>query len=322
MFFSLLVARLLTPVIAAYTLKSDHKVHADGPVMKWYMRLLAWCIAHRWKTIGAGLVVYALSVLAFYFLPTSVFPADNSDSSALTIELPPGVRLEQTAAISARASAIIAKYPEVKSIVEYAGDNSDVRIATIYVELVPAGQRHETSSEFQDKVMRELRLIPDAHIHFQRNSASGGDADLTLFLTGEDPVLMDATAGKVLSEMRTVPTLRDPRINADLQQPEIVIRPRLDLASALGVTVESISSTIRIATLGDLPQNGAKFSLSDRQIPIRVSLLESSRRDLSTLQNLPVPASGGRTVPFEGRRRHQLRPGPQPHPALQPEPPH
>jgi hydrophobe/amphiphile efflux-1 (HAE1) family protein len=299
-FFSLLVARLLTPVIAAYTLKSDLKVHAtDGPIMKWYLRLLAWCIQHRWKTLGVGLAIYALSGLAFYFLPTSVFPADNSDSSALSIELPPGVRLEQTAAISARASDIIRKYPEVKSVIEFAGSNGDVRFAQLYVELIPAAQRRDTSSEFEDKVMTELRRIPDARIHFQRQSASGGDADMTLFLTGDDPVLLDHTAGQVLNEMRTLHTLRDPRINGDPQQPEIVIRPRLDLAAALGVTVESISSTIRIATLGDLPQNGAKFSLSDRQIPIRVSLLESSRRDLSTLQNLPVPAVGGRTVPLK-----------------------
>jgi multidrug efflux pump subunit AcrB len=298
-FFSLLVARLLTPVIAAYTLKSDHKVHADGAVMKWYLRLLAWTIAHRWKTLGIGLVVYALSVLAFYFLPTSVFPADNSDASQLTIELPPGVRLEQTAAVSAQASAIIAKYKDARSIVEFIGDDGDVRIATIFIELIPSTQRHDTSSEFEKKVMDELRRIPDARIHFQVQSASGGDADLTLYLTGDDPVLLDRSAGQVLNEMRTLTTLRDPRINGDLQQPEIVIRPRLDLAAALGVTVESISSTIRIATLGDLPQNGAKFSLSDRQIPIRVSLLESSRRDLSTLQNLPVPAVGGRTVPLK-----------------------
>ena len=298
-FFSLLVARLLTPVIAAYTLKSDHTVHQDGAIMNWYMRLLSWSIHNRWKTLGLGLLVYALSVTAFYFLPTSVFPPDNGDSSALSIELPPGVRLEQTAAVSAQASAIIARYPEVRSIEEYAGDNGDVRMATLYVELVPAGQRHETSAEFEKKVMKELRLIPDARIHFQVQSASGGDADLTLYLTGDDPALLDRSAGQLLNDMRTLHTLRDPRINGDLQQPEILIRPRLDLAAALGVTVESISSTIRIATLGDLPQNGAKFSLSDRQIPIRVSLLESSRRDLATLQNLPVPAAGGRTVPLK-----------------------
>jgi multidrug efflux pump subunit AcrB len=93
--------------------------------------------------------------------------------------------------------------------------------------------------------------------------------------------------------------LRNPRINADLPRPEIVVHPRLDLAAQLGVSVQSISQTIRIATMGDLPQNGAKFSLSDRQIPIRVSLIESARRDLTNLENLPVPTAGGGSVPLK-----------------------
>jgi multidrug efflux pump subunit AcrB len=134
---------------------------------------------------------------------------------------------------------------------------------------------------------------------FQKQSGSGGSRDLTIFLTGDDPTLVERTAQQALNEMRTLPQLTDPRINGDLQRPEIVIRPRLDLAAQLGVTVESISQTIRIATLGDLPQNAAKFSLSDRQIPIRVSLLERSRRELSTLENLPVPAGAGRVVPLK-----------------------
>jgi len=73
--------------------------------------------------------------------------------------------------------------------------------------------------------------------------------------------------------MRALPEVRDARIRGDLPRPEIVVHPRLDIAAQLGVSVQSISQTIRIATLGDLPQNGAKFSLSDRQIPIRVSLI-------------------------------------------------
>src|SRR5947207_6703678 len=93
--------------------------------------------------------------------------------------------------------------------------------------------------------------------------------------------------------------VRDARINNDLPRPEILVHPHLDLASQLGVTVERISETIRIATLGDLDQNSAKFSLSDRQVPIRVSLIEDSRKSLSTLENLPVPTSSGITVPLK-----------------------
>ncbi|HTY49146.1 MAG TPA: efflux RND transporter permease subunit [Steroidobacteraceae bacterium] len=298
-FFSLLVARMVTPVVAAYTLKSDQAVHnEDGPAMHWYMRLLRWCVAHRWKTLGVGVVVYALSIGAFTLLPTQVFPPDDAGASQVNIELPPGVRLEQTSAVSAKVAAILGRRPEVKSVVEFVGSD-DVRNAQVFVELVPMSQRKLTSPQFEDEMMKQLRQIPDARISFQKQNGAGGDADLEIFLTGDDPELLQQTAQRVLTEMRTLPSLRDPRINGEMQQPEIIIRPRLDLAANLGVTVESISETIRIATLGDLNQNDAKFSLADRQIPIRVSLVERSRRDLDTLENLPVPAAGNRTVPLK-----------------------
>ena len=95
-----------------------------------------------------------------------------------------------------------------------------------------------------------------------------------------------------------VATAQGPRVEDALPKPEITIRPRLDLAADLGVTTTALSETIRIATLGDIDQNAAKFSLSDRQIPIRVALDENSRSDISTIRNLPVPTASGGTVPL------------------------
>ena len=85
-------------------------------------------------------------------------------------------------------------------------------------------------------------------------------------------------------------------VQGDVVRPEIRIKPRFDLAAVLGVSTQALAQTIRIATIGDIAQNSARFSLADRQIPIIVSLSENERRDLSTLANLPVPTvSGGRT---------------------------
>src|ERR1700719_3628752 len=145
-------------------------------------------------------------------------------------------------------------------------------------------------------MMPLLSQVPDGHLSF---SEGGGGRDIQLYLTGDDPVLVERTGHKVLDEMRALPDVRDARIRGDLPRPEIVVHPRLDIAAQLGVSVQSISQTIRIATLGDLPQNGAKFSLADRQIPIRVSLIESARRDLTTLENLPVPTASGASVPLK-----------------------
>src|SRR5690349_7638161 len=120
-----------------------------------------------------------------------------------------------------------------------------------------------------------------------------------LYLGGDDPEKLTATANQIADEMATIPGLRAPRVGGDLVRPEIVIKPRFDLAADLGVTTAALSQTIRIATLGDSEQNSAKFSLADRQVPITVSLSENSRRDISTLENLPVPTSSGSSVPLK-----------------------
>src|SRR5579863_2849157 len=298
-FFSLLVARLITPVLAAYTLKSDKVAdHIDGPVMAWYQRMLRWCTLHRWKTVVAGLGFFVLSLVGlFTVVPFSFIPEADIGTAFLTVELPPGVRLEETARITAAAYRILARQPEVQNVVEMVGSSDEgVREAELFIALVPKSERHVTQREFEDRMLQEFKSIPDAQLHFQRN---GNGRDVNIYITGDDAQLTYDTARKVVDEMSKLRFIRDARINNDLPRPEILIHPHLDLASQLGVTVESISETIRIATLGDLDQNSAKFQLSDRQIPIRVSLLESTRKNLTTLENLPVPTTGGGSVPLK-----------------------
>ncbi len=300
-FFSLLVARLVTPVVAAFTLKSDKvAVHTDGPIMARYLKLLSWSVKHRWITLAGGTVFFVVSVCGLAIIPQSFVPDSDFGSPSLQLELPPGVRLEDTAALSAAAYRIIARQPEVANVVESIGadDSGEVRLATQYISLVPRNQRTVTQKQWEDRVMKELKTIPDAQMNFQRQSGSGG-RDYTTYVVGDDPALVDASAQKIVHELQGMPELSGARINGDFQRPEILIHPRFDIAAQLGVTVASISQTIRIATLGDLDQNSAKFSLADRQVPIRVSLLEESRRDLSTLENLPVPTATGGTVPLK-----------------------
>jgi multidrug efflux pump subunit AcrB len=300
-FFSLLVARLITPVIAAYTLKSERvAVHSDGPIMAWYVRALRWSVQHRWKTMAAGAIFFGLSIVGLILIPKSFVPESDNSSADLQLELPPGVRLEDTAAVSAAAYRIVSRHPEVLDVVESIGADEfgEIRNAELFITLVQPNERHESQQEWERRVLVELKTIPDARIHFEKQSGSGG-RDITLYITGDEPDSVQKTAERAVAEMRGLPILRDARINGDMQRPEIVVRPHLDLAAQLGVTVSSISQTIRIATLGDLDENSAKFSLSDRQVPIRVSLIEDTRRDLTTLENLPVPTGSGGTVPLK-----------------------
>ncbi len=300
-FFSLLVARLVTPVIAAYTLRADqvHEEH-DGPVMRWYQRLLERCVRNRVKTVLAGVGFFVVAMVLFATSISTTFnPPPDQSYSRLEIELPPGVRIEDTARVSAAAAAVVRRHPEVTSVVEMVGadDDGQVRNASLRVSLVPIEKRAMSQKQWEEAVEPELKAIPDARISFSGENGNGGD--LQIFVVGDDGALTEAKARDIVADMQKLPMLRSATIKGDMPRPEIVVRPRFDIAAQLGVTVEAISQTIRIATLGDLPQFGAKFSLSDRQVPIRVSLVESARTNLAVLENLPVPTSGGRTVPLK-----------------------
>ena len=297
-FMSLVVARLITPLMAAYMLKPHAGLRgADGPIMDWYLRALRWSVKHRVKTLAAGLLFFALSIVGLGMIPKAFTPDSDSSSSTLKIELPPGVLLSQTASAADQAYQILRRHPEVTNVVESIGEDEDgeVRSGNIYVQLVPPERRKLSQKHWEQQLSKELRVIPDARVTFQSQS-DGGGRDLTLYVVGSNPELVQRTARTAIEQMRTLKELRDPRINGDMARPELLVRPRADLAAQLGVTSASISETVRVATLGDNPQNNAKFSLSDRQIPIRVSLVESARSNLATIENLPVRTASGATV--------------------------
>ena len=300
-FISLLVARLITPVLAAYSLHPNSLVvHNDnGPIMTRYLALLRWCVANRWKTIAAGTLFFALSVWELAAIPKAFAPPEDFSTSVVNIELPPGGTLQDTERVSANAAALIRATPEVTDVVELIGGGGDqTRTATIFVSLKPPKQRKLSQKEWEQQINPQLAQVADGRVSIA-NQNFGGGRDVGFYLVGDDPGKVQIAAEKVLAEMRAMNQLRNPRINADLPRPEIVVHPRLDIAAQLGVSVQAISQTIRIATMGDLPQNGAKFSLTDRQIPIRVSLIENARRDLTNIENLPVPTAAGGSVPLK-----------------------
>ena len=271
-----------------------------SPFAAWCRSLvkLGWAsmFDHRFAMVGAGILTLLLTAVLFSQLPQSFFPPQNSDYSRVNITMPPGSTLNETEVVVDRASAIISKDPSVDRVFER------INVGEGHVNVVLKKDRKLTSTEFERNLSPTLAAMADARVSFQSQQGGGpeGDArDVMLFLGGEDPVELNAVANKIAKEMETVPGLRAPRVGSNLAQPEITIKPRFELAADLGVTTAALSQTIRIATLGEIEQNSAKFSLSDRQVPINVSLSENARRDINVLQNLPVPTTSGSSVPLK-----------------------
>ncbi|MEO6216863.1 MAG: efflux RND transporter permease subunit, partial [Sphingomonas sp.] len=291
---SLAVARLLTPMLAAYFLKAKGQAsHGEGRLMDLYMTVLKWTLRHRWSAVVGGVVSFALTIFLFTQLPMTFSPDQDEDSATALVEMVPGTTLNETKAVVHTVADFLQKQPDVESVYSRAFVGNG-RVTAIFKK-----KKSMKSNDFERSLAPKLAQIPDARVSFRSNGGWGGSGrDLTITLGGDDPRVLSDTAIKLVGEMSKLPSLIAPRITGDLQRPEIVIKPRMDLAASMGVTTQAMSSAIRIATLGDIDQNSAKFSLTDRQIPIRVALDQNSRQRLSTIQNLPVTTSTGGSVPL------------------------
>lgn len=248
---------------------------------------------HRVWIVGIGFAAFAASVLLFATLPQQFQPTINSDYSQVRYTLPPGSTLSQSEHISDQINAILSKDETVETAFY------DVRVGSGNVYVTLKKDRPLSSVEWERSLQPQLAAIPDARVNFQSQSGGFSGRDITMVIGGDDPVALERHARAIIGQMAELKELRGARIEGDIPRPEIIISPRMDLAAELGVTTAALSQTIRVATLGDIDQNAAKFSLSDRQIPIRVLLSGDSRRSLSTIENLPVPTSRGTTVPLK-----------------------
>ncbi len=293
---SLLVARMITPLMAAYFLRAHgEQAHAEGPTMRKYLNVLRWTLRHRWAAVVGGIVALLLTVASFATLSMTFEPEQDEDTSRVRIGMPPGTTLAQTRQVAGEAAKIIARHPDVDTVFE--------RIFTSagFVNVKYKQDREKKSFEIERELNPKLAQIADAQVNFLSQGGGGpggGGRAITMYLGSDDPVLLEKVAQQISSEMEGVPELVAPRVQGDNVRPEILVTPRFDLAAELGVTTAVLSQTIRIATIGDIEQNSAKFSLSDRQVPIVVSLPKSARADLTVLSNLPVPTLNGGSVPL------------------------
>ena len=221
----------------------------------WGQRWAARKKDHRTAMVGIGTAAFAVQVALFMGLSMSFQPALNLDFSSVRIGMPPGSTLEQTEAVASRAAKIIQDNPNVDRVFQR------VFVGSGFLKVVLKEDRAVTSTEFERSLTPKLASIPDARVNFQSQGGGGGGGgrDIVLFLGSDNPELLSETANKVAAEMGGLKELVAPRAMGDLVRPEILIKPRFDLAADLGVTTSALGQTIRIATLGDIAQNSAKF---------------------------------------------------------------
>ncbi|MCU4367353.1 efflux RND transporter permease subunit [Acinetobacter courvalinii] len=325
-FASLLVARLLTPMMSAYILKpwigkveqqddiSDAKTAADqgtarlakdrakdGKVMRGYMRLVTWCLNHRWITLGGAIAFFIASVMLIPLLPTGFVPPPDTGQTQVRLELTPGSQFGDTLKTAEYARNLIKDHPEIKSIYTtigggaagsdpFSGASSEPRKATLTIQTTERSDRGASLQDIEDELRQRLAPLPGARIQV---GLAGNNSQYQIALSGDDPDTLMATARSLERELRTVPNVGSITSSAALIRPELVIRPDFAKAADLGVTTYDIAETLRIATAGDFDQNLAKLNLSQRQVPVVIKLPLSARQDQELMKRLMVKGSHG-----------------------------
>ncbi|GAB3459959.1 efflux RND transporter permease subunit [Massilia terrae] len=299
---SLLVARLLTPMMAAYLLKPRaHKVTADGALMTRYLGLMRWCLRHRHLTAIAAALFFIGSVSLVALLPTGFVPAADRSQTQIQVELPPGSTLAETRALAERTRLAAMQVKGVTHVFSSIGGGSsgeafqpgaaaEARRAVLTISTVPRKDRSEALEDIESMLRAKMTELPGAR--FTVGAADTG-TKMEMVLRSEDPVALEATARELERQLRTLKGVGNIHSSAALVRPEIIVRPDFARAADLGVTAAAIGETVRVATAGDYDLALAKMNLSDRQVPIRVKLPDAVRADLDAIGRLTVPGKAG-----------------------------
>ena len=301
--FSTVVARMLTPMMAAYLLKPSTKSAHDASWLKPYGRLAAWVLRHRVWTLLLTLVFFVGSFFLLPWIGKGFIPADDTSQTQVRLTLQPGSTYAQTLAAAEHARVLVSEHPAVQRVYTAVGGGStgvdpitgtlgaEVRTATLTINLTPRSERKGLSKQaVEGDLRRALLALPHARVQV---GFGGSSETFTLLVSGEEGGLLEQHARQIERDLRALPGVGNVISSASLIRQELVVRPDAARAAELGVTTAAIAQSIRVATAGDFEQSLAKLNVSERQLPVVVRLPVQARTDLDLLARLPVPGSRG-----------------------------
>ncbi|MBN4055635.1 efflux RND transporter permease subunit [bacterium AH-315-K03] len=304
--FSLLVARLLTPMMAAYILKPFSHQEKDGWLMQHYLRLARWCQKNRRITLCAAIIFFVASVMLIPLLPTGFVPPADTSQTQVTIELPPGSHLAHTHQVAQQAIKSLERVKDVKHIFATVGAGSgggsgpgqststaETRKATLVLTLTPRNERERHQNEIEKDIRHALTSLTGTRVTVG-DSSSGKNLQITL--TGDNTDALYTSTRAVERDLRTIQGIGSISSGTSLQRPEIHITPNYDRAAELGITSQQMANLLRMASYGDYSQHLAKLNLPQRQIPIRIRMDQDLREDIEAIRQLRIPLNQGMTT--------------------------
>jgi len=315
--FSLAIARFVTPLMAAYFLKPSAKPPVHRALNRHYGRVLNWALDHKWwaAILGGGAFFGALAIAAT--IPADLQPTEDSGFLYLNVQGAQGATIQDMEEAIGHVTHELHKLPDVERVFAQVGSTVAINgppgsgagagLSAGTITVILKEDRAMKTDAFKRSITGLLRSIPDVRI---TNQAAFGVAGVDIILAGDDSAVLERVQLQLLQEMRTLPSVLEPRPAPPPAAPELIIRPRAAEAARLNVSSAAIAQAIRVATIGDIDANVAKFSIGSQRLPIRVRLPSSARADLSAIANLQIPTLNGKTTPLSSIADLSFQAGP------------
>jgi HAE1 family hydrophobic/amphiphilic exporter-1 len=309
--FSLLVARFVSPLMAAYFLKPS-KAHLDARKLPgFYENTLKWALKHRLIASFFGFLTFVGAIVSAMVLPAGFIPTEDPGYIMFNISAPPGSTREQMERSATELSELLEKQPDTKDVfitigsggaggqaAAANGGGGGAGMSSGSAILVMDDHHKMHTEELKQLIRPQLAGIADIRVTALMSGGGPTGSDVNILLTSEDGAALEKAQLALLNEMKDLDdSIRNPRLSPDPPGPELIIRPRTAEAARLNVSTDAIAQVARIATSGDIEANTPKFSEGERRLAIRVRLPDGVRRDLAQLGQLRVPTlSGGSTT--------------------------
>lgn len=308
---SLLVARTLTPMMAAWLLRPDSEsASSDSRLMRLYLITVDWCLVHRISTTIMASAFFAASLLLLPLLPSGLVPPDDLGYTTVNVELAPGTALGTSKGKVEEIREALASVKEIAHVFAVVGSGGSEEVgggnkAELLVTLVGEEARPR-QAVVEGFIRTALSDVPGARFSIGSGGLGQG---VELLLAGDDAGALRDAVRAIEREMRSIGGLSNIRSSASLERGEIVIRPDTVKAAERGVATETIGDSVRVATVGDFDDQVGRMSFDDRQVFLRVRFAETARSDGRAFGNMRVSGRKG-LVPLSSIAEISIEGGP------------
>ncbi|KWB95438.1 efflux RND transporter permease subunit [Burkholderia ubonensis] len=295
---SLAVARLLTPMMAAYGLRRAPPPHGESRAMRGYLACVRWCVARPGRCLLVGAAFVVASLMALAALPKAFLPAQDRAEIVVGMQAPPGSDLDATRAAVEAARRSVAGMAEIASVYATIGERgasggaTDAAVLTF--ALTPPGARARSQPQVEAELARRFAAVPGVRFTVGDKQT---DKMMSIVLSSRDGAVLDETARRVERALRAAPGLGAVGSTAAARRPALGVVLDGPRAAALGVTREAAADALRIATAGDTPERLPRLDVGGRQVPVRVHAANAALGADDWLGWLPVPGRDG-SVPL------------------------